>query len=135
MPERKDGPAVLVTGRRKGKTTELMGWLIDGEPVLAWPHWSRGIIVADQRRADWLVRNLHVIRILLDHRNVDMRNLLMVPDQHGRRAAAKDTEFAVDDAEQILADLLGVQPTALTITGIPVAHLSAEATAQEDNDV
>lgn len=134
MPERKDGPVVLVTGRREGKSSELMGWLIEGETVLAWPHWSRGIIVADQRRADWLVRQNVVVRSYLDRLNVDMRNLFTVPGQYGSRAAAQDTEFAVDDAETILANLLGLDPVVLTLTGTLVLHLSAEAAAQEDDD-
>lgn len=122
MTERKNGPEVLVTGRWEGKTWALMGWLLEGELVPAWPHWSRGVIVADDRRADWLTRSLHAIRECLRNEGVDMRSLLTTPEQVQLREPMHDTEFAVDDAELVLSRYLGCTLARLTVTGTAIPN-------------
>lgn len=121
MTDRNDDLQVLLTGRQAGKTSKLMDWLLEGEKVLGWPHWSRGIIVPAQDRADWMVREFPVHRNYLHHMGVDIRNLLTGPEYRGRRDVFRDTEFAVDDAEAILSRYLGLRPSVLTMTGVPFA--------------
>lgn len=110
----------LIGQRRSGKTSSLTGWLLAGRLVDGWPGWSRLLVVADARRA----RN-----VVAEHDDVDAElraagfepglSKLVLPfaDAGRLHLRARNIEWALDDAEQVIVAMLGGLPSVLAMTG------------------
>jgi hypothetical protein len=126
--ERK-GLRVVLGGRGEGKTTRLIEWLIGGELLDRWPSWSRVLIThedalpyirSDQfQAADAELRKKGCIGGL-------GKVVLTVGDYAITRLRLADVEVAMDNAELLIAQQLGLTPDIVSMTAEPfgadVAH-------------
>lgn len=118
---------VIARDRGDGKTTALVGWLLDGHRIDGWPGWSRLLVVADGQRVQAIHNGYafpeqdHALRAAgceggLGKVVVTLAEAVSV----SRRGLARDVEWALDDVETVLADVFGVfgLPAVLTVTGV-----------------
>jgi hypothetical protein len=125
----REGLRVVLGGRGEGKTTRLIEWLIGGELLDRWPSWSRVLITyedalpyirSDQfRAADAELREKGCIGGL-------GKVVLTVGDYAITRLRLADVEVAVDNAEAMIAQQIGLTPDIVSMTaelfGADVAH-------------
>lgn len=88
---------VVVGDRNTGRTTTLVGWVLQGQPVRGYPFWSRVLLVADIRRADQVRRA---------YPELDYRQVFAFTEWATAHGTNPDVEVAIDDAEMALAALL-----------------------------
>lgn len=127
---------VFVTGRRMGKTSALVAWLLKGQPIPEYPGWSRAIVCANHAT---VVHTTRMVRDAMEAQNItgderwicDMRKAVWsVGDLSTalRGAAVNKVEFAFDNAELVLEYYLsGRKPAIITMTG-ELFDASASAT-------
>lgn len=117
---------VFTTERGEGKSTELLHWLLRGEPIDAWPTWSRVIVVSTAREARLLSfhhqKSEHLGELLLARGGPELDTLILVYDSDlPRRRILDNVEVAVDNVDLLLAHLLHQMPAVVTMTGEPVS--------------
>lgn len=118
---------VHVAGRQTGKTTKMIAWLLEGHPINDYPGWSRAIVCATH---EMVVHVTHEVReatriwegTFPHHSLADLRKAIWsVEDLQylSRGIKLDDFEYAVDNAEIVLARALRVyqSPTIITMTG------------------
>lgn len=98
---------VIVNGRQAGKTHALMKWVKEGEETDSYPGWSRVILTHSLEEAQRL-------RTLYD---LDYRQVFSVNEWKNARLGRKPVDVAVDNADLILAHMIGQYPSQVAMTG------------------
>lgn len=115
---------VVVAGRRGGKTTRMVAWLLEGHAIDTYPGWSRAIVCANTTQVISTARMVREAtkdwpesRSLWDLRKAiwsvdDLRSVM-------RGMKLDDFEYVVDNADMILMRALGAnkEPSTITMTG------------------
>lgn len=113
---------VIVRDRQLGKTTELVRWLLGGRAINAWPGWSRVLVVADAQRAVWTSRHFHEADQWLRVNGLPpglQKIVLTARDWRNRRPGSdRLITWALDDAEQIIAQYFDGLPAVMSMTGV-----------------
>jgi len=120
----RQGLRALVADRQEGKTTQLVEWLLGGEPIEAWPSWSRLLVVTSEQRYSYILDRFHVASRELESKGcpgglgkvVVSANFDKFVIQRMRLA---DVEVAVDDVEELIAQQLGFLPDVVSMTAKP----------------
>lgn len=99
---------IIAQGRGAGKTYRLVQWVLKGEPIQHYPFWSRIIIVSHHQMIYYLLK---MYPALSKYQVVDRHEWAKL------HVAAGDVEIAVDDAEELLRQVLGTRPSIVTMTG------------------
>lgn len=110
---------VFVSGRRHGKTTAAIDWLLAGHRIYTYPGWSRILVCASESA-------LHdvVLRRGLPH--PASKCVFTIEELHSaaRGAIVPGTvEYAVDDLDVLMMRLLPMEvgrPALITVTGQPL---------------
>ena len=113
-------PVVVVRDRNLGKTTELVNWLLGGHLIGGWPGWSRVLVVANKGRVTHLYREFpEQHRALREAGCAGLGKVVVTAEEWPRlcRGIARDVEWALDDAEQIIACQFGSLPNIMSMTG------------------
>lgn len=102
---------MLVAGRREGKTTKTIRWLLEGHAIDRYPGWSRVIVTATE----------HEARRLRKEYALQYHQVYSVRDWTGRyQRGFAGVEVALEDADRILYDIVGNHRLGfVTITGVP----------------
>jgi hypothetical protein len=128
------GPRVLVGPRGSGKSMALVRWQAQGHAMDSWPTWSRVILVGSTPREQALVKMVReyptdYLGRWCDSTSPEKRDVLaarsraVITYSLGNPALRwlwpeMKYEYAVDDADEVLANFLGLPtPAQLTITG------------------
>lgn len=114
------GPRAVLAERQEGKTTQLVEWLIGGEPIDAWPSWSRVLIVPDPRQMDDLVSRFKVADQTLRDKGCRgglPKVILTVGSYALTRLRLADVEVAVDNADHLIEQAIGLVPDLVSMTG------------------
>jgi hypothetical protein len=98
---------VIARGRQAGKTYDLIQWVKEGKETNSYPGWSRVLLCHTLEEAQ---------RIRTDY-DVDYRQVFGVTEWGAARLGRKPVEIAVDNADLVLASLLGQMPTQIAVTG------------------
>lgn len=98
---------VIVNGRQAGKTYALMKWVKEGEKTDSYPGWSRVLLTHSLAEAQRL-------RTLYD---LDYRQVFSISEWKTARLGRKPVDVAVDNADMILAHMIGQYPSRVTMTG------------------
>jgi hypothetical protein len=120
---------VVLGGKGEGKTTRLIEWLVGGEPLDKWPSWNRVLITRKEalsyilsgqfRAADAALREKGCIGGL-------GKVVLTMGDYAITRLRLADVQVAVDNAEEMIAQQIGLTPDIVSMTaelfGADVAH-------------
>lgn len=121
---------VVLTERQQGKTTQLVEWLLGGEPIDAWPSWSRVLIVHDSRRLTYILDHFRAEQQELFRKGCPggLGKIVMGGGRDGfvvQRLRLADVEVAVDDAEELIRQQLGFMPDIISMTGTPFGAQAA----------
>lgn len=118
---------VLTTERGEGKSTELLHWLLRGDPRDHWPGWSRVIVVSTSREARLLAfhhqRSEYLHELMLARGGPELDKLILVYGSDVRPHLLDRVEVAVDNVDLLLAGLLFKTPAVITMTGEPVSEV------------
>ena len=99
---------VIARGRQAGKTYDLIQWVKEGRETNQYPGWSRVLLchtLAEAQR----------IRTSYD---VDYRQVFAVSEWTTEYIPLRhEVQIAVDNADLVLASLLGQMPTQIAVTG------------------
>lgn len=116
----------VIRRHRAGKTTTLLQWLGDGEPIKNAPGWSRVILVADQparRHLQFAAKQGHVALELL-RRKLEAKGFTgelgdLVVTLHGWRTHRDPmaVELGIDNLDLILPRLISGETGMITATG------------------
>lgn len=98
---------VVVNGRQSGKTFQVVQWLKEGVETDSYPGWSRVLLCHSIEEAD---------RLRKDY-DLDYRQVFSVREWQGAHLGRKPVEVALDNADLVLAHLLGQHPSYITMTG------------------
>jgi hypothetical protein len=122
---RMDGPMVIARPRGRGKTSELIQWLVNGHLVQGWPGWSRLIVVADERMQKSMMDTWnHQVRPLVPGGLGKV--VITAAELHNRVPGTRinqGIQVAFDDIDALLWATLGLLPDVMTMTARPVASL------------
>lgn len=114
------GLSAVLAERQGGKTTQLIEWLLNGEPINAWPSWSRVLIMPEKQQVTDLVRRFQVAdQTLRDKGCIGglAKVALAVGDYALTRLRLADVEVAVDNADHLVEQVLGLKPDMVSMTG------------------
>jgi hypothetical protein len=111
-------PQALLTGRRQGKTTELVDWLVKGKKIDKMPGWSRVLLVADEARVQWTLRNFRKQDLELQARGFKsgLQSLIYRFDAPNRQYFINNVEFAIDDLDDFLSQYFYRLPAVFSMT-------------------
>ena len=98
---------VIARGRQAGKTHALIEWVKEGETTDSYPGWSRIL----------LCHSLEEAQRIRTQYDLDYRQVFAVSEWKTARMGRKPVEIVLDNADLVLASLLGQSPTRITITG------------------
>lgn len=98
---------VIARPRQAGKTYELIQWLKGGERTDSYPGWSRIL----------LCHSLEEAQRIRTAGQLDYRQVFSVEEWRSARIGQKPVEVAVDNADLVLASLIGQYPTHISVTG------------------
>lgn len=122
---RTDGPLLIARPRYRGKTSELIQWLVNGRRVDGWPGWSRLIVVADSNRQLTMMGTWnHQVHPLVP--GGLGKTVITAPELHNRIPGMRinqGIEVGFDDVDAVLWATLGILPDVMTMTARPVATL------------
>jgi hypothetical protein len=125
----REGLRVVLAGRQEGKTTRLIEWLIGGEPLDKWPSWSRVLITHESALPYLRSSQFHAADAELRKKGCIGglgKIVLTVGDYAITRLRLADVEVAVDNAEEMIAQQIGLTPDVISMTaelfGSDVAH-------------
>lgn len=104
---------VLLADRGEGKTTAALAWLAEGQPIAAYPGWTRVLLVASYDMARIRVRQLEQAGVAEARHRVHS-----FASWRDARGCAHDVEVCIDDLEHVLPHLPG-RLTHVTINGVP----------------
>jgi hypothetical protein len=127
---RSDQVSTLLAGRREGKTTQLIEWLLQGESIEPWPGWSRVLIVTTAKLIDPIRDNFRAADQQLRDRGCVGglgKVVLSVGSYPLHRLRLSDVEVAVDNAEDLITQQLGFRPDVVSMTGVPFGADTAHA--------
>ena len=96
-----------MNGRQAGKTYALVQWVKDGEETDSYPGWSRVILTHSLEEAQRL-RSLY---------DLEYRQVFSVNEWKTARLGRKPVDIAVDNADMILAHVIGQYPSQVALTG------------------
>ena len=114
------GLSAVLADRREGKTTQLVDWLTHGEPIDAWPSWSRVLIVPDGQQLDDITRRFTVAAQTLRDKGCKGglgKVVLTVGSYALTRLRLADVEVAVDNADHLIEQAIGLRPDMVSMTG------------------
>ena len=97
----------MARGRRAGKTHDLIQWVKQGEKMETYPGWSRVI----------LTHSLQEAQRLRTEFDVDYRQVFSVAEWRSARLGNRPVEVALDNADLVLAEVLGQMPRIIAVTG------------------
>ena len=99
---------IIVRPRQAGKTHAAVEWVLEGEATDSYPGWTRVLLTQSITEAD---------RVRQAFPELDYRQVFSFNEWRNARLGAKPVEVAVDNADMILASLLGQTPSRITMTG------------------
>ena len=99
----------MVRGRREGKTTETIKWLLRA-PKDNHDRPRRVLLCVDERRAQFVLNEYPALKGFV----------FSLPNWQCGRGRGSDVEVALDDAESFLYRAVGQDITRITISGVPV---------------
>lgn len=114
------GLSAVLADRQEGKTTQLVDWLVHGEPIDVWPSWSRVLIVPEARQLEDLVSRFRVADQTLRDKGCAGglgKVVLTVGSYTLTRLRLADVEVAVDNADHLIEQALGLRPDLISMTG------------------
>lgn len=117
----RQGLRVALAGRREGKTTRLIEWLLGGEPIDRWPSWSR-VLIVHQDHLNYIRGEFRAADAELRERGCPGglgKAVLTHGDYALTRLRLADVEVAVDNAEDLIAQQLGFLPDLISMTAAP----------------
>lgn len=89
---------IIALNRSEGKTTKLVEWVKQGEPVEYYPGWTRIILCIDFKEADRVRKTFD-----LDYTQVFSFNEWT----RARLGLHKTIEVGIDDADEMLQSIIG----------------------------
>jgi hypothetical protein len=98
---------VMARGRQAGKTYDLRGWVKQGVETDSYPGWSRVI----------LTHSLEEAQRLRTAYDLDYRQVFSVEEWRSARLGRRPVEVALDNADLVLAQMLGQMPRIISVTG------------------
>lgn len=98
---------IIVRPRRAGKTHELLEWVKQGERTDSYPGWSRII----------LTHTLDEAQRLRTREDMYYHQVFSIGEWQSARIGRWVPEIAIDNADIVLADLLGRPVDLITMTG------------------
>ena len=99
---------IITRPRQAGKTHEMVQWVLEGEAVQGYPGWSRVLVCHTIQEAD---------RIRVLYPALGYRQVFSWQEWRERHPGGYPTNIAVDNAELILAQVLGQWPSVVSMTG------------------
>jgi hypothetical protein len=99
---------IYVLPRQAGKTHRLVEWVLAGEKTDAYPGWSRILLVHSVEECNRLRRHYPAL---------DFHQVFSVSEWQRTRFGTIDMEIGLDNADMVLAALLGRMPSVVTMTG------------------
>lgn len=113
---------VVVAGRRGGKTQATIQWLLEGRPLDEYPFWSRVIIGSSHEQVLDITRRVREATEHLEDTPVlwDIRKAIWTPDDLiglQKHRGVRGLEFAVDNAELVIEQILNQRLSFITVTG------------------
>lgn len=114
----RQGLRVVLAGRREGKTTRLIEWLLGGEPIDKWPSWSR-VLIAHKDHLRYLREEFRAADAELRDRGCPGglgKVILTHGDYALTRLRLSDVEVAVDNADLLIAQQIGLTPDVISMT-------------------
>jgi hypothetical protein len=123
----RQGLRVVLAGKREGKTTRLIEWLLGGELIDKWPSWSR-VLITSKHALPYILGEFDAADSELRKRGCPGglgKVVLTVGDYALTRLRLADVEVAVDNADELIAQQLGLTPDVISMTAeqLPdVAH-------------
>lgn len=114
------GLRAILAERQDGKTTQLVNWLLGGEPIDKWPSWSRVLIVPTAAQMKVVADRFPLVDQELRDRGCQgglQKIILPVGGYALTRLRLADVEVAVDNAEDLIAQQLGFRPDLVSMTG------------------
>jgi hypothetical protein len=114
------GLRALLAERQEGKTTQLVDWLVDGDPIDKWPSWSRVLIVPEKQQLMNIVSRFQVANHALRDKGCPggLQKVILTAGGYAlTRLRLADVEVAVDNAEQLIEMQLGIRPDLVSMTG------------------
>lgn len=114
----------LVDDRHSGKTTKLMQWLIEGKVIEEYPGWSRALVLLSTQQLLFVREAYPGADQILRERGCPGglgKVLLSRGDIRGYLRGQPRVELAVDDAEELFAEMLGIRPAVVSVNG-ELAH-------------
>ena len=88
---------IVVWGRQNGKTTAAVNWVKEGTVRKEWPGWTRTLLVPD----------VHAAALLRRRYGLDEGQVMSWHEWRGARAIKRDVEVGIDNAEVMLAEIIG----------------------------
>lgn len=105
---------VYAADRQQGKTERVIEWLSAGKRTDSYPFWSRVLIVPTYMEAERLRKGVLAQRFP----DEDVYRWVFALDEWATARLGRDpVEIAVDNADYLLASLLGQAPAVITVTG------------------
>lgn len=114
------GLRALLAERQEGKTTRLIEWLLGGEPIDKWPAWSRVLIVPNPRQMKYVVDRFTAADRELRDRGCPggLQKIVLTAGGYAlTRLRLADVEVAVDNAEELIEQQLGLRPDLVSMNG------------------
>lgn len=114
------GMSAVLADRQEGKTTQLVDWLTHGEPIEAWPSWSRVLIVPGPGQMEDVVRRFTAADQTLRDKGCKGglgKVVLTVGSYALTRLRLADVEVAVDNADLLIEQAIGLRPDLISMTG------------------
>jgi hypothetical protein len=114
------GLLALLAERQEGKTTQLIDWLLDGETIDKWPSWSRVLIVPNPRQMEDIVSRFRAADQELRDKGCPggLGKVILTAGGYAlTRLRLADVEVAVDNAEMLIEQQLGLRPDLVSMTG------------------
>ena len=114
------GLQALIAERQEGKTTQLIEWLLGGQLIDMWPSWSRVLIVPSSQQMKYLVHQFDAADQELRDKGCPgglQKVVLTVGSYALTRLRLADVEVAVDNAEELIEQQLGLRPDVVSMTG------------------
>jgi hypothetical protein len=118
----REGLRVVLAGRREGKTTRLVEWLLGGESIDPWPCWSR-VLITHKDSLSFILGEFDAADHELRKRGCTGglgKVVLTVGDYALTRLRLADVEVAVDNADELIAQQLGLMPDVISMTAQPL---------------
>lgn len=99
--------AIVARPRQGGKTTEVVEWIQQGARTDSYPGWSRVLLTHTVHDADRVRRDF----------GLDYHQVFSIEEWRTARLGRLPVEVAMDNADIVLANLIGQWPVMLTMTG------------------